>query len=104
MDPQLVRPFIISHVIALLYVIAAWRWARATRYVTGAGFAFAGVFNSWWAASSPAIYVTAYGPHAIPLYREFIHGAFARPHLSSPSPQGRWQLVFWRLPLCRGAG
>jgi len=78
MDPQLLRPFIISHVIALLYVMAAWRWPRGTRYVTGACFVFAGAFNTWWATTSPAIYVAAYGPHAIPLYRTFIYGAFAR--------------------------
>ena len=78
MDPQLVRPFIISHVLALLYVMAAWRRPRATRYVTGVGFLFAGAFNAWWAATAPAIYVAAYGPHAIPLYRTFIYGAFAR--------------------------
>jgi len=78
MDPQLVRPFIVSHILALVYVIAAWRWPRATRYVTGAGFAFAGAFNAWWATKEPAIYVAAYGPHAIAPYREFIYGAFAR--------------------------
>ena len=78
MDPQLVRPFIIAHVIALLYVVAAWRWPRATRYVTGAGFVFAGAFNTWWAATAPAIYIAAYGPHAIALYRDFIYGVFAR--------------------------
>ena len=78
MDPQLVRPFIVSHVLALLYVAAAWRWPCGTRYATGAGFAFAGAFNTWWAATSPAIYVAAYGPHAIAPYREFIYGAFAR--------------------------
>jgi len=78
MDPQLVEPFIISHAVALIYVIAAWRWPRATRYVTGAGFAFAGAFNTYWAATAPVIFVKAYGPHAIPLYQTFIYGAFAR--------------------------
>ena len=78
MDPQLIGPYIVSQVAAVAYVLAAWRWPRATRYVTGIGFLFAGAFNVWTASTAPGTYVTGFGPHAIPPYREFIYGAFAR--------------------------
>jgi hypothetical protein len=78
MDSQLIGPYVVSQVAAVLYVLAAWRWPRATRYATGIGFLFAGAFNVWTASTTPQVYVTGFGPHAIPLYREFIYGAFAR--------------------------
>jgi len=78
MEAGLIVPFIVSHAVAVVFVIAAWRWPQVTRYVAGAGFAFAGLFNLWWAWHHPEIYARAYGPHAIALYREFIYGAFAR--------------------------
>lgn len=78
MDPQLIGPFIVSHVVAVVYVVAAWFWPRTTRYVTGVGFLLAGAFNAWTASTAPLAYVATFGPHAIPLYREFIYGPFAR--------------------------
>jgi hypothetical protein len=75
---QLLGPYIASHAAAVMYVVAAWRWPRATRYITGIGFCFAGAFNIWTACTAPGTYVQGFGPHALPLYREFIYGAFAR--------------------------
>lgn len=78
MEPNLIGPFIVSHVVAIVFVMAAWRWPRATRCIAGAGFLIAGVFNLWMASTEPIAYVRAFGPHAIPLYRAFIYGVFAR--------------------------
>jgi hypothetical protein len=73
-----VVPYIAGHVIAVMYVIAAWRWPRAAGFITGVGFVFAGGFNIWTACTSPGTYVQAFGPHALAPYRAFIYGAFAR--------------------------
>lgn len=78
MEPQLIGPFIVAHAVAVLFVVAAWRWPRAARYAGGIGFLFAGAFNIWGASTSPIDYVRGFGPHAIPLYRNFIYGTFAR--------------------------
>jgi hypothetical protein len=78
MEPQLIGPFIVAHVAALVFVLAAWRWPRGTRYVAGAGFLLAGAFNVWLASTSAVTYVAAFGPHAIPIYRRFIYDTFAR--------------------------
>jgi hypothetical protein len=66
-----VVPYIAGHVIAVMYVIAAWRWPRAAGFITGVGFVFAGGFNIWTACTSPGTYVQAFGPHALAPYRAF---------------------------------
>ncbi len=73
-----IAPYIGAQVIAALYVIAAMRWQRIARFVAGFGFIVAGGYNIWTALSSPASYVTAFGPHAFPVYRIFIYGVFSR--------------------------
>ncbi len=70
--------YIGAQLIAVLYVIAAWRWPRIARMIAGAGFIVAGGYNIWTAVSSPSSYVTGFGPHALPIYRTFIYGVFAR--------------------------
>jgi len=32
MDPELIGPYVVSHVAAVLYALTAWRWPRAARY------------------------------------------------------------------------
>ena len=78
MDPQVVGPYVVSHVAAAMFVFAAWRWPRVARWIAGAGFIIAGAFNIRTVSSSPEAYVQGFGPHAFPPYREFIYGAFAR--------------------------
>jgi hypothetical protein len=78
MDPQLVVPYIVSHLAAATYVFIAWRWPRAARWIIGVGFIAAGIFNIWTVSHSPGLYVVGFGPHAFPPYRRFIYGAFAR--------------------------
>jgi hypothetical protein len=78
MDQQLVVPYILSLVVAFAYSLAAWKWPQVARFTLGIGFLFSSLFNLWWALTSPGVYVQAYGPYAIRLYREFIHGPFAR--------------------------
>jgi hypothetical protein len=78
MDPQVLGPYIISHVVAVMYVFVAWRWPRVARWIAGAGFILAGVFNIWTVSTSPEAYVQGFGRYAFPPYRQFIYGAFAR--------------------------
>ena len=78
MDQHLVVPYIHSLALAIAYCLAAWKWPRVARFTLGIGFLFASLFNIWWALRSPGVYVQAYGPRAISLYREFIYGVFAR--------------------------
>lgn len=73
-----IAPYIAAHVIAVLYLITAFRWPRVARIIAGAGFIAAGAFNIWTALDSPLSYVTGFGPHALPIYRTFIYGVFAR--------------------------
>jgi hypothetical protein len=78
MDTGLIGPLVVSHAVAILFVIAAWRWPRVIRCVGGVAFLFAGAFNIWVAHTNAIVYVRGFGPHAIPLYRNFIYGDFAR--------------------------
>ncbi|SRR6266545_4934445 len=78
MDPEFVVPYIVSHVVAVMYVLIAWRWPGVARRLFGGGFLIAGAFNIWTVSTAPHSYVQGFGPHAFPLYREFIYGAFAR--------------------------
>ena len=78
-----IAPYIGAQVIAALYVIAAMRWQRIARFVAGFGFIVAGGYNIWTALSSPSSYVTAFGPHAFPVYRIFIYGVFCDTRLHS---------------------
>lgn len=78
MDRQLLLPYMLSLVIAFGYAGMVWKWPGVARFVLGISFVFASFFNLWWALHSPGVYVQAYGPHAVPLYREFIYGAFSR--------------------------
>ena len=78
MPSDVVGPYIISHVVAVMFLVAAWRWPGTARFITGIGFILAGIFNIRTALNSPEAYVQGFGPHALPLYREFIYGAFAR--------------------------
>jgi hypothetical protein len=77
MESELAAPYIVSHVVALIYVLIAWRWPSVARWIAGLGFVTAGAFNLWTSSTTPQIYVEGFGPHAFPPYREFIHGAFA---------------------------
>ena len=77
-----IAPYIGTHIVAILFLIAAWRWPRIARFVTGAGFIVAGGYNIWTAITSPSIYVAGFGAHAFPLYRMFIYGVFARHTIS----------------------
>ncbi len=72
MDAVFVGPYIISQVVAVAYMFAAWRWPRAMRFLTGIGFLIAGAYNFWVASTWPQLYVESFGPHAIAPYREFI--------------------------------
>jgi hypothetical protein len=65
MDRQLLVPYILSLVLAVLYSLIAWKWIRVARLTLGAGFLFASAFNMRWALKSPNIYVQAYGARAV---------------------------------------
>ena len=78
MESQLVAPYVVSHVVAVIYVLVVWRGPRAARWVTGFGFAVAGAFNLWTANTTPQVYVEGFAPYAFAPYREFILGPFAR--------------------------
>ncbi len=77
MDAELAGPYIVSHLVALIFVLVAWRWPSIARWISGVGFVLAGAFNLWTVSSTPQVYVEGFGPHAFPPYREFIHGVFA---------------------------
>jgi hypothetical protein len=93
MEPQVLGPYVISHVVAVIYVFVAWRWPRVARWIAGVGFILAGVFNIWTVSTSPEAYVEGFGRYAIPLYRRFIYGDFARGircgHRWRPDRRGR---------------
>lgn len=73
-----VVPYIVTHIIAALFLITAWRAPVMTRVVAALGFTVAGGYNIWTAMDSPSSYVAAFGPHALPMYQTFIYGVFAR--------------------------
>jgi len=73
-----IAPYIGAQVIAVLFVSATLRWPRIARLLAGISFIVAGGFNISTALSSPSLYVTGFGPHALPIYRTFIYGVFAR--------------------------
>jgi hypothetical protein len=75
---RLIVPAAISNVVALGLVAVAARAPRAARYIIGAGFILAGIFNTYTALRTPGVYVDAYGPLAIWPYNRFIYGPFAR--------------------------
>lgn len=78
MESQLVAPYVVSHVVAVIYVLVAWRGPAAAPWVTGFGFVVAGAFNLWTANTTPQVYVEGFAPYAFAPYREFILGTFAR--------------------------
>jgi hypothetical protein len=78
LDPEVVGPYIASHVAAVTFFLTAWRWPRVACWIVGAGFILAGMFNIWTVSTTPEAYVQGFGPHAFPPYRGFIYGAFAR--------------------------
>ena len=73
-----IGPYIAAQFVSIMYAIAAWRWPRSVRFITAIGFIAAGCFNIWTALDSPSLYVSAFGPGALPVYRTFIYGLFAR--------------------------
>jgi len=73
-----VGPYIGAQFVATIYALVAWRWPRSARFITAIGFIAAGCFNIWTALDSPSLYVSAFGPGALPVYRTFIYGLFAR--------------------------
>jgi len=75
---HIVAAYIISHLAAIGFVLAAWRWPRMARGVAGIGFLLAGGFNMWTAMRTPEVYVQGFGPHALPPFRDFIYGPFSR--------------------------
>ena len=77
MDRALLVPYLVSHLIAILFAAAAWRWPRVARAFAAAGVTAAGIFNIRTAISSPESYVQGFAPHAIAPYQHFINGFFA---------------------------
>lgn len=71
-------PFIASNVVALILLVAAIAWPRATRVVFVLIFLAAGLFNAYTAVTTPETYLM-YGEMAVlPFYQAFIYGFFAQ--------------------------
>lgn len=70
-------PYLVSNVFALVLVAVAWKWPRAARIFLGAGFLLAALFNAVSSIRDPQVYVTGFGPNAVPLYQKIIYGPFA---------------------------
>ncbi len=99
MDPQVVGPYVTTHVVAVAYVAVAWRWPRVARWILGVGFLFAGIFNIRMVFNSPHLYVEGFGPHAVAPYRQLIYGAFARHTAAFIVPIACGQMVVGALAL-----
>jgi len=69
-------PILISNIIALVLLLAAWKAPRWARWSFVIIFLAAGAFNAFTASTTPEAYLT-YGEMAIPVYQDFINGWFA---------------------------
>ena len=73
MIPQeYILPVIISNLVAIVLILTAIRWPRATRWIFSLIFLAAGIFNAYIALTDPQVYVDGYGELVIPLYQDFI--------------------------------
>jgi hypothetical protein len=77
MEPRPEAVFVVSAAITVILIALVWLVPAAARRLTATGFLVAGAVNLWTAFTNPAIYVQAFGPHALAGWREFIYGPFA---------------------------
>ena len=79
MIPQeYILPVIISNLVAIVLILTAIKWPRATRWIFSLIFLPAGIFNAYTALTDPQVYVEGYAQLAIPLYHDFILGFFSQ--------------------------
>jgi len=72
-------PYIIVNILALVLVWLAAKKPRLARWVFGAVFIGAAFLNAYMAGKKPQAYIDSYGASAwLPFYRDFIHGFFSR--------------------------
>jgi len=75
-EQQLLYAHIGSNLVALLMLLACWRWTNIGRLLIVALFLWAGQLNLRTALSQPQVYL-AYAQFAVEPYRSFIRGFFA---------------------------
>ena len=76
-EAQVLYANVASNIVALLVLLACWRWRQVGRLLFFALFLWAAQTNMRIALSAPAAYLE-YARWAIPPYRRFILGPFAR--------------------------
>lgn len=98
---ELVVPWVASNVLALALVAAAYLRPRAASWALAALFAAAAVVNVLTVLRAPGAYVEGFAPSAVPLYRSFITGPFARHELAFVSTIAAGQALVAALLLAR---
>lgn len=72
-------PYLISQVISLLILLAAWKNTRLGRILFAVLFFYAGIYNMYIGFTKPNEYL-GFANLALPFYRDFINGWFSRHH------------------------
>lgn len=70
-------PYVISQIISIIILIAAWKHTKAARILFAILFFLASIINMYLGIVNANDYLE-YGKLAIPLYRDFIYGWFSR--------------------------
>jgi hypothetical protein len=71
-------PFLISNIVAVVFLVAAWRWPRPTRWAAALVFLWAAVTNARIALATPEVYLESAMLTPVAIYRDFIVGWFSR--------------------------
>jgi hypothetical protein len=76
-SPDVWVPYLITHILTLLLIFTCYKWPSFGKAVWGLILILAGAFNIFTVISSPEKYVSAYGQHAVLLYKKIIFGLFS---------------------------
>lgn len=71
-------PYTISQMVFLFLLIASWRWFRVARMLWIVIFLAVGIFNWTTVIKEPQAYLMYADSAVLPLYKNFILGAFAQ--------------------------
>jgi hypothetical protein len=76
---QYLFPYIIVQIVAVIFLLTAWKNTRLARLLMALLFIWASCTNMYTALTTPDVYLN-YASMALPLYREFIQGWFSHHH------------------------